>query len=540
MRDANGRALLPSMLDFPLYGTLNEVFARGRATAELGWRIGDRMKVFADPWRMPTFVDNHDVARFLAGGSEPALKQALLALMTLPGIPVIWQGTEQGFTEPRAAMFKGGFGSGGVDHFDTQSALYGYLQRAIALRRGDRVFSRGTPTVLREDAAGPGVLAWRMRHREQEALVVFNTADHPALLDNLATGLHAGRVLHGVFAIDGVPSDVVVGAGGRLSLVLPPRAGLVWKATSRIAPPASSPAALQLAPLMRERVTGDFDVQGRARGTDHVRVVIDGDLAGALQVPVDADGRWHARVDTTAMTDATMAHRVVAWSDTDAIASEARSFHVERAWTVLADVDDPAGDDHGPAGRYRYPTEPGWREARPLDIEHVRVSGAGGAMRIELRMHGLQDAWNPPNGFDHVAFVLFLQVPGLGDGVGVMPLQNANVPAGMRWNLRLRVDGFSNALFASTGASMTSEGTPVSPTAAIAVDKTRRTVTLTLPASVLGKPASLSGAKLYASTWDIGDGPRPLQAEAGPWAFGGGDGARDPLVMDDTAVIVLP
>jgi glycosidase len=540
MRDASGRPLLPSMLDFPLYGTLNDVFARGRPTAELGWRIGNRMRVFGDPWRMPTFVDNHDVARFLAGGSEPALKQALLALMTLPGIPVVWQGTEQGFTESRAAMFKGGFGSGGADHFDMQSPLYRYLQRAIALRRADRVFSRGTPTVLRADAAGPGVLAWRMRHRDQDALVVVNTADHPVLLDNLGTGLAAGRVLHGVFAIDGVPGDIVVGAGGRVSLVLPPRAGLVWKAMAHTAPPPSPSTTLQLEPLAQARVTGDFDVRGRARGTRDVRVVIDGDLAGALQVPVDADGRWHARVDTAAMTDATVAHRVVAWSDTDAIASEARSFHVERAWTVLADVGDPAGDDHGPTGRYSYPTEPGWRDARPLDIEHVRVSGAGGAMRIELRMHGLQDAWNPPNGFDHVAFVLFLQVPGLGDGAGVMPLQNADVPAGMRWNLRLRVDGFSNALFASSGASMKNEGTPVSPTAAIAVDKAQHTVTFTLPANVLGKPASLSGAKLYASTWDIGDGPRPLQAEAGPWAFGGGDGRRDPLVMDDTVVIVLP
>jgi len=61
-----------------------------------------------------------------------------------------------------------------------------------------------------------------------------------------------------------------------------------------------------------------------------------------------------------------------------------------------------------------------------------------------------------------------------------------------------------------------------------------------MPASLLGRPVSLSGVKLYASTWDIGDAPRALQAQAGAMAFGGGDGARDPLVMDDTAVITLP
>jgi len=539
MRDAHG-PLLPSMLDFPLYGTLNDVFARGRPTAELGWRIGDRMRVFAQPWRMPTFIDNHDVDRFLASGSEAALKQALLALMTLPGIPVIYQGTEQGFTASRASMFRDGFGSGGVDHFDIQTPLYRYLQRAIALRRGDRVFSRGTPTVLHSDAAGPGVLAWRMQYGHELAVVAFNTADHPALLDNLATGLPAGHVLQGEFAIDGTPEDVVTDTGGRLSLVLPPHAGLVWKATSRMSPLPAPTVGVRLDPLPQARISGDFTVHGRARGTRSLRLVVDGDLAHAQSVPVGADGRWTARIDTADMTDAAVAHRVVAWTDAGRAASEARIFHVARPWTVFADVDDARGDDHGPSARYTYPTDAGYHDVRPLDIEHVRVSGAGGALRVELTMHAIEDRWNPPNGFDHAAFVLFLQVPGLGDGATVMPLQNASVPDGMAWNLRLRVGGFSNALFASTGASATREGTQLSPAADIAVDKARRTITFTVPASLLGRPISLSGAKVYASAWDIGDAPRALQAQAGPLAFGGGDGARDPLVMDDTAVLSLP
>ena len=113
MRAPDGTALLPGMLDFPLYGTANAVFARGAPTAQLGDRIRRRMQVHADPWRMPTFIDNHDVDRFLVGGDAAGLKQALLALMTLPGIPVIWQGTEQGFTEQRASMFAGGYGAQG-------------------------------------------------------------------------------------------------------------------------------------------------------------------------------------------------------------------------------------------------------------------------------------------------------------------------------------------------------------------------------------------------------------------------------------------
>jgi hypothetical protein len=126
---------LPSMINYPLYGSLGDVFARGHPTAELGYRIRDMMALHADPWRMPTFVDNHDVDRFLAGGSDAALRQALLAMLTLPGIPTLYYGTEQGFTAQRAAMFAHGNGSGGRDHFDTQAPLYRFLQRAIALPR---------------------------------------------------------------------------------------------------------------------------------------------------------------------------------------------------------------------------------------------------------------------------------------------------------------------------------------------------------------------------------------------------------------------
>ena len=98
MRDATGKPLLPAMINFPLYGSTLDVFARGRPSAVLGHRIRSMMRVHANPYLMPSFVDNHDVDRFLASGSEAGLRQSLLLIMALPGIPVIYYGTEQGFT----------------------------------------------------------------------------------------------------------------------------------------------------------------------------------------------------------------------------------------------------------------------------------------------------------------------------------------------------------------------------------------------------------------------------------------------------------
>ena len=91
----------------------------------------------------------------------------------------------------------------------------------------------------------------------------------------------------------------------------------------------------------------------------------------------------------------------------------------------------------------------------------------------------------------------------------------------------------------ATGASATNEGTPVTPSADIAVDAAHHTITFTVPATALGGLHSLSGATLYLSTWDYDGGFRALAPSARSGSFGGGDGATDPLVMDDAGPILL-
>ncbi len=549
MRGPRGEPLLPGMLNFPLYGAIGDAFARGRPPGELGDRITRMMKVHRRPHLMPSFVDNHDVDRFLAGGSVAGLEQALLALMTLPGIPVVYYGTEQGFTAQRAAMFAAGVGSGGRDHYDTQAPLYRTIAELTALRRTHRVFSRGMPTVLHGNAARPGALAWRMDHRAGRAgpgsaFVVFNTADGDSLLPAMDTGLAPGTVLRGAHGLQGRPADVVVGAGGRLTQRLPPRSGQVWVVTGQRVPPAPRAAAITLdasaagAAGAVARHAGDFTVGGAARGVAALQVVVDGDLSQAVSVTPDAHGRWQAVVDTGAMVDPGVTHSVVAWADGAAV-SAARPFQVVRPWQTVISQPDPAGDDHGPDGRTTYPTDPGWGAARQMDLQHVRVDTVGGALRLVLTMNQISSTWNPLNGFDHVAFTIYIELPGRDDGAAVMPLQHGTLPEGMRWHLRLRAGGWSNALHGFEGASAEAEGTPVTPGATLAVDRAARTVSFTLPAAALGRLPSLRGARLYVTTWDYDGGYRALGPVAGPYSMGGGapDGLR---VMDDSGVITLP
>ena len=538
MTGPQGQPLLPGMLNFPLYGGLTDAFARGRPTAELGHRIGAMMKLHARPHLMPSFIDNHDVDRFLAGGSVAGLQQALLAMFTLPGIPVIYYGTEQGFTQQRASMFAAGWGSGGRDHFDTAAPLYRSIARLSALRREHRLFSRGTPEVLQDNPAAPGALAWRMSHEGRSALVAMNSADADTLLDNLDTGLPAGTRLKTLFSLDGRVADATVGVDGRLSLRLPGRGGVVWQAAAEQSAARLPAVEISIDALPGSRFSDDFTVSGRVSGAAKLDLVVDGDLTRSVPVVADADGRWQAVVDTSRLVDPAVRHRVTAWVEGAQRAAPAQEFVVQREWAVQADVIDPADDDQGRSGRVTYPTDPSFA-ARQMDLRRIKVSTSGGALRLDLSMADISTVWSPAQGFDHVAFTVFIELPGQPGGATVMPQQNGDVPAGMRWHRRLRVHGWSNALFASEGASATLEGAPVAPAARVSTDTATRTVSLLLPAAALGELKSLSGAKVYVTTWDYDGGYRALRPAAQPYGMGGGDDST-PKVMDESVVILLP
>ena len=542
----NGRLLMPGMLNFSLYGSLGDVLARGAPTAVLGHRIQALMRLQSDPHRMANFVDNHDVDRFLAGGSEAGLRQALLAIMTLPGVPVLYYGTEQGFTAQRGAMFAAGFASGGRDRFDTAHPLYQTIARLTALRKSHPLFSRGTPTVLQTNRSGPGVIAWRMQHGRDAALVVLNTADTPHLLHNLPTGLPAGVPLPSLLALDGEPATLRTGPGGRVTASLPPRSGQVWRLPTADATLTAATAAPQAPSVTQARPAqggNRLQARGRAPAGSWLQLVLDGDLARATTVQADARGQWQATLDVSHLR-AAEAHALVAWQPDAALASAPQPFRLQRAWTLVADQADPADDDHGPGSaagasqRYTYPTDPSWAGDALMDLRRARVWRAGSALKIELTMAALSQVWRPANGFDHVVFTLFFSQPGRPDGLAVMPQQQASLPGGLRWQHRLRAGGWAQALYRADGAGAETEGSVQTPGATLAVDPARRTVTFTLPAGSLGPAEALAGLRLHITTWDFDGGYRALGAQAGGHSVGGADPAG-PKVMD-AMTVVLP
>lgn len=216
--------VLDSVISFPWYFTVRRVIAEGKPTEELAYRIRNQMRLYADPLRVPTFLDNHDVDRFAAVGGNRALCPALVLLLTAPGMPILYYGTEQGFTERRPSMFPRGWGSDGVNAFDQRGAVFQLIANLATLRHGHAVFRRGDAEPVASNSQGAGLFALRRRHAGTEALIILNTAKETAT-DRLQLDT-PGTTYRQLLALDETTTTWAV-EGAELNLSLPPQGALV-------------------------------------------------------------------------------------------------------------------------------------------------------------------------------------------------------------------------------------------------------------------------------------------------------------------------
>jgi cyclomaltodextrinase / maltogenic alpha-amylase / neopullulanase len=177
------------------------------------------------PWEIVqaqfNLLDSHDTARFLhqVGGSKEALKLSLLFLLTIPGAPCIYYGTEIGMTGGPDPDCRRAFPW--HDHNLWDNDLLAFTQRAIALRQGNPALRGGRYVAL---YAHEDILAFARRAEEQNALVLFNAGP-----DGRAVTLDVEDILP-----DGQLTDVWAGitcrvTRGRLRhLELPPRSAAVF------------------------------------------------------------------------------------------------------------------------------------------------------------------------------------------------------------------------------------------------------------------------------------------------------------------------
>lgn len=97
---------LDGCLDFHTGEAIRQTFAYGtRTEAELERFVERHHAYFAEAgdFVLPTFIDNHDMDRFMfiAQGRQEALRRAAAFQMRLPGPPILYYGTEIGLSQPK-------------------------------------------------------------------------------------------------------------------------------------------------------------------------------------------------------------------------------------------------------------------------------------------------------------------------------------------------------------------------------------------------------------------------------------------------------
>lgn len=527
---------LQSAFAFPLQESIKRVFAEGRPTGWLGYRLQQQMLHYRDPYRMANFIDNHDVPRLLSVGSTAAMRQALAFIMTIPGIPVIYMGNEQDLHDSRQAMFDGGYLAAKGGSFDPHSAMYRYVQSLTRLRLQGDVFTHGDLSVIAVNDNASGLLALRRSLQDDTRIILFNTAEHTTLAANVPSGLPPHTVLKPIWQDGAAVEAFTVDEQGLLSLQLPPRSTLVLAPDGR-----SEVASVSGRPVLDTKLDGQVLTQDTlltghyAGDIDQLSLVIDGNLDTAIQVASLSDRRWQVLLPVTDLGRHQRSIQLFA-ADTGSASEAVQATLAKQTPTLHLSVADPLDDDHGPTGNYRAPTDPTF--SSQMDIEHIEVHSAGQILQLTVTMQSVTDMWIATNGFDHVAFSVFFDLPNQ-QGVSVLPGLNATMPEGRDWELGHTLYGWGNGVFTAHGATAQQPGKRLGNAPQVDVSLDKRQITMTYSSAAVGLP-DWRGVGVYLTTWDkTGEGGnRPITPEGGVWDFGGAP-ATAPRIMDE-AWLKLP
>ena len=172
-----------SVLDFPLKQAMDEVFAGDAPYTRLFEALHLDDGVYANPYELMTFYDNHDMPRMQA--DDAGFIDAHNWLFTARGIPVVYYGSEIGFRTGRAEH------QGNRDYFGSDSIraarshpVRAALARVANLRRNSVALQRGVQVNLAftEDTAA-FLRVYRHAGQSETALVLLNGSDEPRRID---------------------------------------------------------------------------------------------------------------------------------------------------------------------------------------------------------------------------------------------------------------------------------------------------------------------------------------------------------------------
>jgi glycosidase len=261
-----------SLLDFPLNTAIRSVFASNTNFSDIDTVLTAENSNFTWKEDLVTFIDNHDMARFLSiNNNNNRLHEAMAFILTSRGIPCIYYGTEQylhndtsGGTDPYNRPM--------MNAFSTTTTAYTLTNRLSTLRRNNPAISYGS---TQQRWINPDVYIYERKFFGSVALVAINKNETTAYqITGLNSALPVGTYSDYLTGLLGGSSiNVSTGTGGNnpvAAFSLPAHTVAVWQFTEGPALPevgSIGPVAAQ--PGVRVTVGGkNF---GSTQGTGSVK-----------------------------------------------------------------------------------------------------------------------------------------------------------------------------------------------------------------------------------------------------------------------------
>jgi glucodextranase-like protein len=189
-----------------------------------------------------------------------------------------------------------------------------------------------------------------------------------------------------------------------------------------------------------------------------------------------ADGTW--RVDVP-IEGGTIVLDAVATTRQGATAHVQRTVVLDfTPGTVLLDVNDPAGDDHGP-GNYAYPTSSNFHDGA-FDIERFQVLDDGADIIFRVQTRDLSPTFGSALGAQLVDVYVHDPAAAQTSTAASFPQRNYAIAADSAWSRLLEVQGFGQRYVDAGGATLG--------TITIRGNEISRFITFSVPKATLGQP----------------------------------------------------
>ena len=228
-----------SLLDFPLNTAIRSVFGSNSNFSEIDSVVAQEGTNFTWKEDLVTFIDNHDMSRFLSlNNNNNRLHEALALTLTSRGIPCIYYGTEQylhndtsGGTDP--------FNRPMMSTFDTTTTAYKLIGKLSTLRRSNPAIPYGS---MGQRWINNDVYIYERKFFGSVVLVAINKNETSAAsISGLNTALPAGNYSDYLTGLVGGSSITVSsGSGGNnpvTNFSLPAHTVAVWQFTEGAAAP---------------------------------------------------------------------------------------------------------------------------------------------------------------------------------------------------------------------------------------------------------------------------------------------------------------